>query len=154
METKLLRTELTTERIYLFACAGPLEKRCRGVVAWRGVTWSTHLFPTSADSFPTSTIRTVSVHPRVCFQLEDTPTRILHSATRLVPRLNYYLPPLAELHTEEGSDLGLFVPAASSDWEYRLRTSTIHPLAVPGESQIVPLSWVPLFSGGYAPPNR
>ena len=68
----------------------------------------------------------VRVRPpsRVRFQLMDTPTRILCSATRSIPRLNYFLPPLPASELQDDSDLESFISAASSDWEYRPRTST------------------------------
>ena len=94
----------------------------------------------------------VRVHPpsRVRFQLMDTPTRILRSATRSVPRLNYSLPPLPASELQDDSDHESFISAASSDWEYRPRTSTAHP--APEEIPNTPR--VHLFPGGYAPPNR
>ena len=42
---------------------------------------------------PPSRVRPLS---RVRFQLMDTPTRILRSATRSISRLNYFLPPLPD----------------------------------------------------------
>ena len=58
------------------------------------------------------------------------PTRILRSATHSIPRLNYSLPPLVQLHARDDPDLESLIPpisAASSDCEYRPRTSTAHP---------------------------
>ena len=56
------------------------------------------------------------------------PTRILRSVTRFIPRPNYSLPPLTELHTEDESDLESLISAASFDCKYRRpRTSTAHP---------------------------
>ena len=72
----------------------------------------------------------VRVHPgpRVRFQLTDTPTRILRSATRSIPRLNYSLPPPTASELQDDSDLESLTSAASSDCKYRPRTT-----AVPGE---------------------
>ena len=72
----------------------------------------------------------VRVHPgpRARFQLTDTPTRILRSATRSIPRLNYSLPPPTASELQDDSDLESLTSAASSDCEYHPRTT-----AVPGE---------------------
>ena len=58
----------------------------------------------------------VRVHPpsRVRFQLLDAPTRILRSATRFVPRLNYSLPPSTASELQDDSDLESLISAASS----------------------------------------
>ena len=77
---------------------------------------------------------------RVRFQLIDTPTRILRSATRSIPRLNYFLPPLPACELQDNSDLESFISAASSDWEYCPRTSTA-PEEIPNAPQLgTPLS--------------
>ncbi|KAF8241456.1 hypothetical protein K440DRAFT_642605 [Wilcoxina mikolae CBS 423.85] len=55
-----------------------------------------------------------SIRPRVRFQLEETPGRLLRSATSIIPRPNYYLPPLAEV-IEDDSDAESFTTALSAD---------------------------------------
>ena len=65
---------------------------------------------TQAKANTPSTPRLPPVTPRrsqVRFQLADTPSRTLRSVSRSVPRLNYYLPPLAELEADD-SDLHSF----------------------------------------------
>ena len=65
---------------------------------------------TQAQACTPSTPRLPPVTPRrsqVRFQLVDTPSRTLRSVSRSVPRLNYYLPPLAELEADD-SDLHSF----------------------------------------------
>ena len=84
----------------------------------------------------------VQVHPssQVRFQLMDTLTRILRSATRSIPRRNYFLPPLPASELQDDSDLESFISAASSNWEYRPRTSTA-PEEIPNTPQLgTPLS--------------
>ena len=64
-------------------------------------------------------------------QLMDTPTRILRPETCSIPRLSYSLPPLTASELQDDPDLESLISAASSDWEYRPRTSTVH--SVPEE---------------------
>ena len=72
------------------------------------------------------------------------PIRILRSATRSISRLNYSIPPLAGLCTEDEPDLEPLISAAPSDCKYHPHTSTAHlaleeiskcPLAVQTSSQ-------------------
>ena len=72
---------------------------------------------------------------QVRFQLMDTPTRILRTATRFIPRLNYFLPRLPASELQDDSDLESFISAASSDWEYCPRTSTA-PEEIPNTPQL------------------
>jgi len=68
------------------------------------------------------------VKPRVRFQLEETPTRLLRSTTSTIPRPNYYLPPLAEV-IEDDSDAESFTTTFSADFSedgYHPHT-TSHP---------------------------
>ena len=69
------------------------------------------------------------VRPRIRFQLEETPTRLLRSTTSTIPRPNYYLPPLAEV-IEDDSDAESFTTAFSDDFSedgYRPHHTTSHP---------------------------
>ena len=52
-------------------------------------------------------------------------------APRNLPRLSCSLPPLTASELQDDPDLESLISAASSDWEYRPRTSTVH--SVPEE---------------------
>ena len=58
----------------------------------------------------------------------DTPIRILRLETCSVPRLGYSMPLLTASELQDDLDLESLISAASSDWEYRPRTSTVHPV--------------------------
>jgi hypothetical protein len=82
----------------------------------------------SAQRAVVTDIPVTPVRPRVQFQLEETPTRLLRSTTSTIPRPNYYLPPLGEV-IEDDSDAESFTTAFSADSTedgYRPRT-TSHP---------------------------
>ena len=65
--------------------------------------------------------------PRACFQVQDTPTRILRSTARSTPCPNCLSrSPLTELRTVGDSDLESLVSAAPSEKECRLYTTTTH----------------------------
>jgi len=82
----------------------------------------------SRKSAPRAVVVT-PVRPRIRFQLEETPTRLLHSTTSTIPRPNYYLPPLAEV-IEDDSHAESFTTAFSADISedgYSPHHTTSHP---------------------------
>lgn len=88
-----------------------------------------------------SQVRTLvrNVHNSCC----GSSKRILHSTTRSVPRLNYHLHPLAELHIEENSGLEYLVSAA--DREYRTHLYDLSTGSTGGNPKQCPSAGYPLL---------
>ena len=108
---------------------------------------------TQAKANTPSTPRLPPVTPRrsrVQFQLVDTPTRTLRSVSHSVPRLNYYLPPLAEL---EADDSESDIQSLASESKHLLNGTTVP--APPQHTQHRQIL-SPYFLGqeGCAPTNR
>ena len=108
---------------------------------------------TRAKQSTSGLITPVRLHPRVRFQFTGIPTRILRSVTRSIPRLNYSLPhSLSYTLTRRTSQIlnpsHFLLPPTANTAPAPLRLTQYRK-----KSQI-PLSWVNLFPGGYAPLNR
>ncbi|KAF8544104.1 hypothetical protein BDD12DRAFT_801461 [Trichophaea hybrida] len=76
------------------------------------------------------------VRPRVQFQMEETPTRLLRSATSAIPYPNYYLPLIAEV-IEDDSDAESF-PPLSQQTPLKMDTALVPPYHTLGQKRPPP----------------